>query len=224
LLRLDAAGAVLDKQRLSDGRESLQPVVLVRDGERAQVLMRHVGGGPKRVIGMATEDAGRHWASPVNTPLANPNSAVSGVALPGGPLLAVVNNIDWNRDVLSLVASNDGGVSWRTIYTLEDQRASRERFLHPADYAKGVKAQALATDASLSDAAAFAESSVQHMCFGQYCSFEFSYPYLILTSRGDAQLVYTWNRSFIKHVEFSRAWIEKHLKRILKEPANGHLH
>ena len=147
------------------------------------------------------------------TPLYNPNAAVSGVALPGGgPLLAVVNNIDWNRDALSLVASNDGGASWRTIYMLEDQRASRERFRHPAGFADGVKAQALATDASLSDAAAFAKSSAQHMCIGQYCSFEVSYPYLILTSRGDAQLVYTWNRSFIKHVEFSRAWIEQHLK------------
>ena len=212
LLRLDAAGAVLDKQRLSDGRKSLQPVVLVRDGERAQVLMRQVGGGPKRLISTATEDAGRHWISPVNTPLDNPNSAVSGVVLPGGSLLAVVNNIDWNRDALSLVASSDGGASWRTIYTLEDQRASRERFLHPAGYADGVKAQALATDASLPDAAAFAESSSQHMCFGQYCSFEFSYPYLILTARGDAHLVYTWNRSFIKHIEFSRAWIEQRLK------------
>ncbi len=212
LLHLDTAGAVLDKQRLSDGRKSLQPVVLVRDGKRAQVLMRHRGGGPKRLIGTSTEDAGRHWTSPVNTPLDNPDAAVTGVALPSGPLLAVVNNLEWNRDMLSLVASSDGGVSWRTIYTLEDHRASFERLRAPASYAEGIKALALATDASLSDAAVFAEAASQQMCYGQHCEFEVSYPYLILTSSGDAQLVYSWNRSFIKHVEFSRAWIEQHLK------------
>jgi len=35
---------------------------------------------------------------------------------------------------------------------------------------------------------------------------------VILTAQGDLQLVYTWNRSFIKHVEFSRGWITQRLK------------
>jgi predicted neuraminidase len=224
LLRLDASGAVLDKQRLSDGRRALQPVVLVQDGERAQVLMRHGDGGANRVLGSATADAGRHWAPVRETPLKNPNAAVTGVAMPDGTLLAVLNNIDANRDALSLVASRDGGASWRTIHTLEDQQAARERLADPAAYANAVKTQALATDASLRDAAPFAESSLQHMCVAQRCSFEFSYPYLILTSRGDAQLVYTWNRSFIKHVEFSGAWLAQRLKESIKEPADGQLH
>jgi predicted neuraminidase len=224
LLHLDAGGAVLDKQRLSNGRRALQPVVLVSDGQRAQVLMRHGDGGANRVLGSATADAGRHWAPPVDTPLANPNAAVSGVALADGTLLAVLNNVEANRDALSLLVSNDDGASWRTLHTLEDQQASRERLVDPASYAEGVKAQALASDTSLSDATAFAESSARHMCVAQRCGFEFSYPYLILTSRGDAQLVYTWNRSFIKHVEFSRAWLAQRLKESTKVPANGQLH
>jgi len=232
LLRLDAGGAVLDKQRLSAGRKALQPVVLVQDAERAQVLMRHGDGGANRVIGSATRDAGRHWAPAADTALANPNAAVSGVALADGTLLAVLNDIEANRDALSLVASSDGGASWRTLHTLEDQQASRERLADPVAYAAGVKTQALASDASLTNAAAFAESSAQHMCVAQRCSFEFSYPYLILTARGDAQLVYTWNRSFIKHVEFSRAWLAQRLTELSKEStneslkvrANGQLH
>ena len=224
LLRLDARGTVLDKQRLSYGRAALQPVVLVRDGERAQVLMRHGEGGLNRVLGSATDDAGRHWLPAANTTLANPNAAVSGVALADGTLLAVLNNIEANRDALSLVVSTDGGANWRSLYTLEDQLAGRERFADPAEYADGVKAQALATDAGLTDAAAFAESSIEHMCVAQRCSFEFSYPYLILAASGDLQLVYTWNRSFIKHVAFSRAWLAQRLKDSAKERENGALH
>ena len=217
LLRLDASGVVLDKQRLSHGRSALQPVVLVRDGDRAQVLMRHGEGGPNRVIGTATTDGGRHWAPPANTALANPNAAVTGVALPNGTLLAVLNNIESDRDQLTLVASVDGGSSWRTLYSLEDQRAEREQPLDPATYAAGIKALALATDAALPDATAFATSSGEHMCVAQRCNYEFSYPYLIQTARGDVQLVYTWNRSFIKHVEFSPAWIAQRLKESTKE-------
>lgn len=224
VLRLDAAGLVLDKQRLSHGRAALQPVVLVRDGERAQVLMRHGEGGLNRVIGSSTEDAGRHWAPPANTSLANPNAAVAGVVLPGGELLAVLNNIESDRDALTLVASGDGGVTWRTLYTLEDQLALREQPPDQPGYVARVKTLALATDASVADPVAFAASSSKYMCVGQRCAFEFSYPYLVQTARGDVQLVYTWNRSFIKHVEFSRAWIARRLTESTKEPANGQLH
>ncbi|MEI7431694.1 MAG: sialidase family protein [Betaproteobacteria bacterium] len=216
LLRLDADGKVLDKQRLSHGRLALQPVVLVRDAERAEVLMRHGDGGLNRVIGSRTADAGRHWAPAAHTALANPNAAVSGVALPDGSLLAVINDVDGNRDALSLVASSDGGTSWRTLKVLEDQVAGREPLTAAPRYAEEVKVQALATDARLADTQSFADSSVDHMCIAQRCSFEFSYPYLVLTAQGDLQLVYTWNRSFIKHVEFSRGWIAQRLKETRK--------
>lgn len=224
LLHLDAGGALLDKQRLSHGRAALQPVVLVQDVARAQVLMRHGEGGANRVIGSATQDAGRHWAPPAATALANPNAAVAGVALPGGTLLAVVNDIESDRDALTLVASGDGGSSWRTLHTLEDQLARRDHPPDAAAYASQVAALALATDAGLPDAAAFAASSSAHLCVAQRCSFEFSYPYLILTARGDLQLVYTWNRSFIKHVEFSRAWIARRLEESMKERGDGRFH
>lgn len=223
VLRLDTGGTVLDKQRLSHGRAALQPVVLVRDGERAQVLMRHGDGGANRVIGSTTQDAGRHWAKPTAMTLNNPNSAVSGVVLPGGVLLAVLNNIESDRDALSLLASSDGGTSWRTLHTLEDQRERRGQSVSAA-YEAAVKALALATDADLPDASAFAQASSGRLCAAQRCSFEFSYPYLLLTAAGDVQLVYTWNRSFIKHVEFSRAWIAQRLDESLPAPADARLH
>ena len=213
---------VLDKQRLSHGRAALQPIVLVRDSQRAQVLMRYGEGGLNRVVGSATQDAGRHWSAPSNTQLANPNAALSGVVLPDGTLLVVLNNSEVGRDVLMLMASRDGGASWRTLYTLEDQRAWLERSgtdgkaaTEPAGapvdaFKAAIKVLALQTEPGV-DAQAFAESSTRQ-CSAQQCGFEFSYPYLLLTARGDLQLVYTWNRSFIKHVEFSRSWIGQRLK------------
>lgn len=38
---------------------------------------------------------------------------------------------------------------------------------------------------------------------------EFSYPYLIQAARGEYHLVYTWNRSKIRHVVFDEAWLEE---------------
>jgi predicted neuraminidase len=37
---------------------------------------------------------------------------------------------------------------------------------------------------------------------------EYSYPYLIRSSRGDYHLLYTWHRTHIKHVRFNQAWLE----------------
>ena len=212
LLRIDAAGKVIDKQRLSHGQAALQPVVLVQDGERAQVVMRHGGGGESRVIGTATQDSGRHWSAAAYTALANPNSALAGVTLPGGELLLALNPGEANRDALALVVSSDGGQNWRTLQVLEDQRRGGAEPLNRTAYAASVEALALATEPALADANRFAVAS-ERMCQAQRCSFEFSYPYLILTARGDVELVYSWNRSVIKHVEFSRAWIEQEIKR-----------
>jgi predicted neuraminidase len=49
------------------------------------------------------------------------------------------------------------------------------------------------------------------MSTAQGNSFEFSYPSLIRTKRGDFHLIYTWNRAFLKHVEFNQAWLNQHL-------------
>ncbi len=41
---------------------------------------------------------------------------------------------------------------------------------------------------------------------------EFSYPYLFQTQSGDIHLLYTWQRTHIKHVRFNRAWMERKLR------------
>jgi predicted neuraminidase len=226
LLHLDSNGAVIDKQRLSAGDYSLQPIVLIRSAREALALLRYSGAEhPYRVISTMTNDAGQHWTPPVKSSLSNPGAALSGVVLPDGRILVALNNLEKGRDLLSLVISGDGGTTWRTVYPLEDQLATRlngspDQCLDEAQYLRTIEGLARATDPTVTEAGAYSESTKRQMCEAQRCSFEFSYPYLIQTQRGDFHLVYTWNRSFIKHVRFNQSWLERRLGK----PADGQLH
>jgi predicted neuraminidase len=192
-------------------------VVLIRDPQQALVLMRRTGSSPRRVMASRTDDAGQHWIQPYVTALANPDAAITGVALPDGRILVVLNDIEEGRDALSLAASSDGGNTWRTVYQLEDQRGQPA---DPASYLQAAAKLAKATDTSITDTAAYAKSAQRNKCEKLNCAFEFSYPYLIRARNGDLHLAYTWNRSFIKHVRFTQAWLDQ----LMEKGADGALH
>ncbi|MFA5824578.1 MAG: sialidase family protein, partial [Gallionellaceae bacterium] len=126
LLRVNQDGIVLDKQRLAAGGQgTLQPVVLIQNAQAAQVLMRYSGAAaPHRVVTVSTHDAGQHWSSPTKSALRNPDAAVTGVTLPDGRMLAVLNDQEQGRDTLSLMLSTDSGNTWRMLQQLEDQQAA----------------------------------------------------------------------------------------------------
>jgi predicted neuraminidase len=211
LLRLSDTGDVIDKQRLSSGRTSLQPVVLIQDHTRALALMRRSGSSAKRVIETLTADAGQRWSTPVKTSLANPDAAITGVVLPDGRILLALNNLEYGRDALSLVVSQDGGTSWQTVYQLEDGRRPTAGV---AGYLQSAAEMARNTQAGIEDAMSYARSAQRNKCEGGSCAFEFSYPYMLLSTNGVIHLVYTWNRSFIKHVEFTQPWLDNQMKGI----------
>ena len=121
-----------------------------------------------------------------------------------------LNNAEAGRDDLSLVASADDGATWKTVHQLEDQHGLSPE---PADYAKTAADLARASDGGIADATGYARSAQRNKCDAQGCGFEFSYPYLIRARNGDFHLVYTWNRSFIKHVRFSQAWLDRQMKK-----------
>ena len=100
-----------------------------------------------------------------------------------------------------------------TLATLEDQLVRPQGGLAEGEFVATARRFAAAGDSAMAqkDIDALAEASRQRQCAAQGCSFEFSYPYIIRSAQGDAHLVYTWNRSAIKHVEFSRAWLEQRL-------------
>ena len=215
LLHISKSGEVLDKQRLSSGKLGIQPLVLVENPRQATVLMRHTSAPPKRVITTQTDDGGQHWSEPSKTTLANPDAAIAGVALSDGRILMAVNNLEVGRNAMSLLVSVDRGATWQSIYQLEDQHSSP--FVSPDNFAQINKKLAKQTEASLVDANVYAQSAQRNKCVAQQCDFEFSYPYLIQTHSGDFHLVYTWNRSFIKHVSFNIAWLDQQIDKV-KEP------
>jgi predicted neuraminidase len=209
LLHLSLNGEVLDKQRLSSGKLGIQPIVLVQSDKQATVLMRHVSAPPKRVIAIQTDDGGEHWSAPSKTTLANPDAAIAGVALADGKILVALNNLETGRNTLSLLVSADRGVTWQSIYQLEDQQ--KNGFVSLDSFAQTNQQLAKQTEATIGDANSYAQSAQRNKCEAQQCDFEFSYPYLIQTHSGDFHLVYTWNRSFIKHVSFNTAWLDQQL-------------
>ncbi len=222
LLRFDKAGNLIDKQRMSAGKDhGLQPVLLTNSANEALVLMRHSGDEHRKVVSISTSDAGKHWTAPAQSALSNPDAALSAVALPDGRLLAVLNNMEQGRDALMLVASSDGGKTWRNVYQFEDQLAAREQQLDETNYLKILDGLAKGSDAKVAEASReYADSAKKQVCTEHRCRFEFSYPYLIQTQSGDTHLVYTWNRSFIKHIRFNQAWMDQRLEK----SANEQLH
>lgn len=212
ILHFDQTEKLIDKQRLTAGGEgALQPVVLAQSSTDALALMRYSGASvPHRVISVSTHDGGQHWTAPAKSPLSNPDAALSAVTLADGRLLAVLNNQEQGRDALSLMISADGGSSWKNIYQIEDQRGQPTDVAH---FLKTIESLVKDTDAkTAADSRDYVESAQAQVCNGNSCRFEFSYPYLIQAQDGNFHLVYTWNRSFIKHVTFTPAWLEQRLK------------
>ena len=213
LLRLDGSASVVDKVRLSSGRDCLQPVVLIEDENRAMVAMRYAGKTrPNRVMLTTTGNAGQDWTPPTRSPLANSNAALTGLVLPNGQLLLALNNSEDDRNALTLAVSSDGGTNWKTIYRVEDQSAVAPQDLNAGQYSAAIEKLARATDASVTDTAKMAESVKRQMFSKHGYSFEFSYPSLIRTKNGNYHLVYTWNEAFIKHVQFDQARLDEWLK------------
>lgn len=210
VLRIANTGEILDKQRLSSRRTSLQPVVLIKSPQHAIVMMRHAGADPKRIVMTSTNNAGQDWDIPIKSEQTNPDAAITALVLPDGKILAALNNIEHGRDALSLMVSENNGTSWKTVFPLEDQRGHSNE---PARYLQAAHDSAKATDPAITDATGYAKSAKRNKCEEQFCRFEFSYPYLIQAKSGDFHLVYTWNRSFIKHVQFSSAWLNQHIEK-----------
>jgi predicted neuraminidase len=212
VLRLDPEGAVIDRQRLSSPGAGSQPVILPTSSDHAVALMRASGRRlPGRVMRSTTDDSGARWTRPEPTTIRNPDAGVGGIALSRGRMLLALNDVDVERDALSLVVSDDGGASFRTVHRLEDQVAARSLPVDDVRYARTVEALAQATEPGIEDARRYVTSSRRFMCWEPRCHFEFSYPFLLQTRSGELHLLYTWNRAYIKHVRFNQAWLDQRL-------------
>jgi hypothetical protein len=124
-------------------------------------------------------------------------------------MLAVLNNLERGREALSLMLSADGGNTWREVRRLEDQLAASAQ-PEEASYLRNAQTLIAQSDGNAkAHLEQFVESTKRTVCQEGRCRYEFSYPYLILTREGDFHLVYTWNRTFIKHLWFNQVWLDQ---------------
>ncbi|MEH6358433.1 MAG: sialidase family protein [Pseudomonadales bacterium] len=136
LLHLSKNGQVLDKQRLTSGRSSLQPIVLPSDGQNAKVYLRNSTDlADSTLFETETSDAGKSWAKARLSELPNPNAAVTGLRLESGEILMVSNNQHDKRNNLSLMHSKNNGQTWQLLHELEQEENTAEvehQFAYPA--------------------------------------------------------------------------------------------
>ncbi len=205
LLRVNTSGEVLTKTRMSKGKHSLQPVIHISSPTHASALMRYAGPadntGNKRVLQTTTQDAGAHWSEPTFININNPNSAVALAHHNTLGKIGVFNDINANRYRLKLYQHNPDK-QWSTTYSFEDKTQQAQQITQH-DYEKSLQndvRQYKATDAKKTQ---IVSRAVENMCENDLCEFQYDYPYLIQDNHNQYHLVYTWNKSAIKHISFS---------------------
>jgi len=135
-LRIDA-GQVIDKRRMSSGRSAIQPLVFVNTTQDATAYFRQTrsAGQAKQVPVSQTQNAGQSWQSAPDLPLANPNSAVTGLQLNSGARILVLNNIETGRYRMVLMMADAKSGQWQTIEVLENDEVlpedQRKEFSYP---------------------------------------------------------------------------------------------
>jgi len=183
-------------------------LILVNGPRSAMALMRYSGKlRPRLAVQAWTNDTGNSWTPASRSSLPNPDAAIAGLRISAERMLVAANNNELLRDDLTLLMSEDQGLSWSEIYRLEDEQKTRGYTFSGQEFKSGLQRLFSKTDPlfHLGEENLSAVESV--MCSGHPCWYQFDYPYLIRNREGVYHLLYTWNQTYIKHVEFNQAWL-----------------
>ena len=211
-LRVDADGRVLDKVRMDYGRETLQPYVVALSASEALALLRD--DSDARLVSFSrSSDAGLHWSAPQLTTMPNPNAAIAAVRYNDNELLVALNDLKKDRYRISLYLTNNTLQHW-TLINVVDAAANGEGGPMPfASFQTALSERFTASAAAEQQAllptylAGWSERDPRG-CKRDGCEFRYDYPYLLQTQPDQFELMYSWNKSLIKHVSLSRQWIE----------------
>ncbi|HAJ92889.1 MAG TPA: hypothetical protein DCO71_09810 [Gammaproteobacteria bacterium] len=121
LLQLDSAGNVLNKNRISHGREAIQPTLLPVDSTHAIAFMRNTSARqPGKLWFSRNQDKLDNWTPLEALTLPNPDAAVAAVQLnTADELLLVFNNHPSERDDISMAYRPGNGATWQLIHQFE---------------------------------------------------------------------------------------------------------
>lgn len=109
----------------NNGFNAIQPTLFFHK-RNLEMLCRTQEGVVARA---SSADFGRTWTPLQATDIPNNNSGIDGVVMKDGLRLLVCNPLQQGRNKLTLIGSYDG-ITWKTIYTLEDQPSGE--FSYPA--------------------------------------------------------------------------------------------
>ena len=135
LLRLDNSGNVLNKYRISHGREAIQPTLLAVDSTHAIAFMRNTSARqPGKLWFSRSQDDLANWTPLAALTLPNPDAAVSAVQLnTAEELLLVFNNHPSERDDISMAYRANSTAAWQLLHQFET-RAGTNKEHNPYSY------------------------------------------------------------------------------------------
>ncbi len=205
LLHVSAEGEIITKSRMSKGRHSLQPVIHATGTANARVLMRYAGpsdkDGNKRVLQTTSRDAGANWSTPTFINISNPNSAVALAHHDSLGEIGVFNDLNANRNRLKLYQYGPDS-QWSPVYVFEDKTSHTQQPTN-TDFIRILEEDLGQSMVSPEQKIRLIARAAKNMCRNDHCEFQYDYPYLIQDEYSRYHLVYTWNKSAIKHVFFT---------------------
>jgi len=126
LLQLDTSGSVINKFRISEGIQAIQPVLLPVDSTHAVALMRNGSDKqPRKILSSRSMDNFSDWSALEDLSLPNPDAAITAVQLDTpDELLMVFNNHVSERDDISMAWRRTGASRWQVIHRFETREGS----------------------------------------------------------------------------------------------------
>ncbi len=202
LLRLDKHNRILDMSRIGYGRVAIQPLVLVTGPQSLVAFLRPERDGERRLYVSHSQNGGADWTPIHMESLVNASSAVGGIALSPDHWAVVTNCNKEARDDLCIRQTRDAGQHWDKTEIFRDKSKWRDDAPSWQKYRAILSKVLKRTDTSL-DVQKVLKHARHNMCEkGKGCDFQFDYPYMIQTRNGDIHILYTWNKTLIRH-----AWL-----------------
>lgn len=201
ILRLDKDNQIFGKARIGHGRKAIQPLVLVDSPSHAVTFLRNENEPNNGFLYQSeSDDGGWHWDALEYSSLENPSAALSGLSLGKGHWLVAANCNRIERDDLCIRETRDGGRSWQERWTFHDRERWRGEAMTERQFASLISPE-LNSDVPPEDPARLLERARHNKCDGRLgCEFQYDYPYMIRSRNGDLHMVYTWNKTAIRHV------------------------
>ncbi len=203
ILRLDEDSRILGRARIGHGRKAIQPLVLVDAPDHSVSFLRNENEPNNGYLYQSDSgDGGWQWSPLEYSRLENPSAAVGGVVLGKNHWLLVANCNREERDDLCIRETRDAGATWQVAWTLHDREQWRDEKLTTGQYEALIRDELQAENAP-DNPDVLLERVKANKCDQRHgCRFQYDYPYMIRARNGDLHVLYTWNKSAIRH-----AWL-----------------